>query len=170
MSNKMSSSVMGLKYLDRQKYGIKAKPDSSGYPQEKAIIDIIHQVLVNFLHTCNPQETHVDNTDLWMVILVSEDFVIKSTCYIIKDKSTYQLVIRQDMLIPIIHVAYWKYICEHNQAKIEKEVICKKSTRNDYENEVGYQVFLKNKTVYKYKNHLNNRINVFKCGQTQPQQ
>ena len=68
-----------------EEYCIKSKPNSSGNPQEKSSIDIIHQVLVNLVHTYTVQETYADDDNPWMVILSAEKISLQSTYNIIKD-------------------------------------------------------------------------------------
>ena len=48
------------------------------------------------------------------------------------------------------NIADWKYIRQHKQAQIEKDLICKNYTRIDYYYIVGDQVVIKIKTEFKY--------------------
>ena len=86
-----------------------------------------------------------------MVILESEPFDVITTYHIIKDNSTLQLLFGRDMIRPIKHVADCRYICQRKKVKIEKYVIYKDSNWTEYNNRVGYQIFLINKSSYKYK-------------------
>ena len=73
-------------------YDINTKPDSPGNPQAKAIIERIHQVLGNLVHTYNIQETYVDDADPWMGILATEAFVVHFAYHTTKNKRPVQLV------------------------------------------------------------------------------
>ena len=48
------------KYLTETDYGITAKPSASANPTSNAILERIHQVLGNLVHTYNIKETYVD--------------------------------------------------------------------------------------------------------------
>ena len=48
------------------------------------------------------------------------------------------------MIIPINHVADWRYICQHKQAKIDKDVIRGNNTRIDYNYRVGDKLMIIN--------------------------
>ena len=50
---------------------------------------------------------------------------------IIKDKSPGQLVFGQDMILPIKHVADWRYIHQRKYGKIEKDFMRKSSAIMD---------------------------------------
>ena len=58
------------------------------------------------------------------------------------------------MILPINQVAYWIYIHQRKQAKIEKYFIRKNSTIIDHGCRVGCQDMLRNKAAYKYKTPL----------------
>ena len=73
-----------------------------------AIIERLHQVLGNLVHTYNSQETYVDDTDPWMGILAAAAFAVLSTYHRTKQKFPGQLVFFQDMILPINHVADWR--------------------------------------------------------------
>ena len=105
----------------------------------------------------NLQETYVDDSEPYMVILVAETFMVKYMYHIIKYKSSFQLVFGHDMILPIKHIADCKFIFHNNQAKIDKEVIHKNSNRINCDYIVGDQVWLRNKSAYKYKTSLNVR-------------
>ena len=55
--------------LIEEEYGIKSKPDYSGKPQTKYIIERIHKVFCNLVHTYYIQETYIDDSNQWVGIL-----------------------------------------------------------------------------------------------------
>ena len=105
--------------LIEDKYGTKNKPDSPGNPQVNATIERIYQVLGNLVRTYNLQESYVDDTDPFMGILNTAAFAVQSTYHRKKDKSLGQLVFGRDMILPINHVANWRYIRKHKQKQID---------------------------------------------------
>ena len=112
-------------------------------------IDRIHQVLGNLVLTYNPHETHVDDSDLWMEILVSAAFEVRSMYHRTKGKIPGQLVFSRDIILPINHISDWKYIRQYKQAQILKGVIHKNCTRTEHDYKVGYQVTIGRKIVFK---------------------
>ena len=55
----------------------------------------------------------VDDADPFMVILAAADFAVQSMYNRTKEKNPGQLVFGRDMILPIIHVADWRYIRQH---------------------------------------------------------
>ena len=55
----------------------------------------------------------VDDADPFMVILAAADFAVQSMYHRTKEKNPGQLVFGRDMILPIIHVADWRYIRQH---------------------------------------------------------
>ena len=90
-----------------------------------------------------------------MGILMSTASDVRSGYHRIKDKSPGQLVFVRDMILPIKHIADWRYIRQCNQSQIEKYVISKNSNWINYDHRVGNQVFLSYKAA-------NNRETPFK--------
>ena len=84
---------------------MKSNPETYVNPQANLIIEIIQQVLVNFVHTYNLREKYLDKEDPWKVILVAEVFLVHSTYHIIKYNSTGQLVFIRDIIISIKYVS-----------------------------------------------------------------
>ena len=77
-----------LKYIDRNEYSIKTKPDFPKNQQANIIIARIHQVLGNLVSTYSLQEIYVDDADLCMVILASAAFAVRSTYHRTNGKIT----------------------------------------------------------------------------------
>ena len=80
------------------------------------MIDRIHKVLGELLLTYNLHETYVDDSGPWMGILAAADFAVRSTYHCNKGKSPGWLVFGQDMILPMIIIAYCKYMRQHKQA------------------------------------------------------
>ena len=116
-----------------------------------AIIEIIHQVLGNLVCTYNLQGKYVDGVDPWMVILVSAAFVVSSTYHTTKGKIPVQLVFGRYMILPINHIADWRYIRQRKHAQIDKDVIRENTTIIDHNYRVGDKVMTLTQSEYKYK-------------------
>ena len=90
--------------MTEQKYGIKAKPASSGNPQTNETTEIIHQVLGNIVHSYNLKEGYIDDADPRMGILAASSFTVRSRYHQTKQKSPGQLVFERDMILTIYHM------------------------------------------------------------------
>ena len=105
--------------LLENEYGIKTTPDYPGNPHVISTIERMHQVLVNIVRTYNLQEKYVDDACPWMGILAASDFYVQYRYYGTKGKSTVQLVFGRGTILPINHIADWRYICQCKQAQTE---------------------------------------------------
>ena len=68
----------------------------------------------------------------FMGILNTAAFGVQYTYYRKKDKSPGQLVFDRDMILPINHVADWRYIRKCKQKQINKEVNRENTNRINY--------------------------------------
>ena len=55
------------------------------------------------------------------------------------------------MILPINHVADWRYICQRKQLKIDKDAIRENTTIIDHNYIVGDKLMTLTKSAYKYK-------------------
>ena len=65
-----------IKSLIEMEYGINVKISTLENPTSNAILEQIHQVLGNLVHTCNMTQKYVDKDDPWSVILAVASFAI----------------------------------------------------------------------------------------------
>ena len=79
------------KYLIETEYGIVSKPSTSVNPMSNAILEQIHQVLVNLVRICKISQTYVDKDDPLLGILDAAAFAIHWTTNSLKGYSTGQL-------------------------------------------------------------------------------
>ena len=123
-------------------YGINTNPASPQNPQANATKDIIQQVLGNLLRTIISQETYVDDADPFIGILAAADFAVRSTYHRWKGKIPGQLVFGMYIILPINHVADWRYIRQRKQTQINKYLDRENTTRIDYDYRVGDKVLI----------------------------
>ena len=131
-------------------YGIKNKLTSYVNPQESATIYIIHQVLGYLVQTYNLHETYLYYYDPCMGILSEAAFVVCSMYHLNNGKSLVQLVFGRYIILPINHIADWKYIHQNKQAQIGKKTNPRKNTRIGHDYRVGDQVMIRKHTAFKY--------------------
>ena len=100
----------------------------------------------------------MDDSDLWTEILAAAAFVVPSTYHTTKVKSPVQLVFGRDMILPINHVADWRYIRQLEQAQIYKYGIHENSTRTVHAYIVVDQVITITISVYTCKTPIKGLI------------
>ena len=86
-----------------------------------------------------------------MEILAAAALAVLSTYHRGGIKSPGQLVFSRDMILPINHVADWRYIRQHKQTQINKDVARESTTIIDHDYRVGDKVTTKNRSAYKYE-------------------
>ena len=86
-----------------------------------------------------------------MGILAALAFAVQSIYHKNKDKSPGQLVFGRDMILPINHVAYWRYIRQRKQTQINKDINHENTTIIDHDYIVGDKFMNKNRSAYKYE-------------------
>ena len=102
----------------KENYGI--KPITVRNPQANAIVERIHQVIANIIHTFKLENNYSDEDDPWKGILSATSFGIHSTYHMILQKMPGQLVFGRDMILNIIHRANQEYVRQKKQERINK--------------------------------------------------
>ena len=116
-----------------------------------AILERIHQVIVNLVRTFNIQQTYVEKHYPWTIILAAAEFSVFSSTSRPKGCSLGQLIFGRDMILPIKHRVDWELIRQLKQTQINRDNACKNKHRVDYEYRVGDKVMLANHTAYKHE-------------------
>jgi len=79
-----------------------------------SIVERVHQIISNILHTFKIHDTTVDKEDPWSVLLAATIFAIRSTVH-----TPMQLVFGCDAFLNIAHDTNWRYIKERIQRLIK---------------------------------------------------
>ena len=95
-----------------------------------------------------------------MVILAVSTFVLRSTYHMTKGKSPGQTFFGQYMILPINHVADWRYIRQLKQAQIDNDVIQENDTIIYHNYRVVDQVMKLNHSAYKYETPYRNTYKI----------
>ena len=95
------------KSLNEIEYGITDKPITLVNPTSNAILEWIHQVLVNIVRNFNINETNFEGNYPCSDILAASSFVIISMENRLKSYSPGQLVFDRDVILLIKHRVYW---------------------------------------------------------------
>jgi hypothetical protein len=122
-------------------YGIKRKPTSVKNPQANAILERIHAVLGNILHT-----SKLDMAE--MVLLSDAAWVIRFTYHTVLIKASPEAAIfGRDMTFDIPFIAEWQKIGEHRQQLTDLNKARENEGRIDYDYNVGQKVLLRKEGI-----------------------
>jgi len=89
-------------------------------PQSNGIIERVHQVLGDALHTFELEEQDLDETDPWTPFLAATAFAIRSTCHTTLGATPAQLVFQRDMILPTKFQADWMRIQQRRQKETDR--------------------------------------------------
>jgi hypothetical protein len=89
-------------------YGIKCKPTSIKNLQANAILESIHAVFTNMLHTAELDMAKLVNASDIDIFLADTAWAIHSTHHTILKASPGAVIFGQDMLFDILFIADWK--------------------------------------------------------------
>ena len=73
-----------------------------------AVLEYIYLDLGNLVQTCNTKDTYIDEDDLWMVILMTAEFLICFKTNRFKGYSMGQILFGRDMILTIKKTADWE--------------------------------------------------------------
>ena len=65
------------------------------------------------------------------------------------------------MILPINHIAHWRYICHRKQTQINKDVTRERTTRIDHDYRVGDKFMTKNRSAYTYETPFRRLYEIF---------
>ena len=132
-------------------YGVKPKPTTIKNPQANGILERIHQVLANMLHSSNMKNLQLDENSEFPFkdLLASVAYAIRSTYHTTLKATPVQLVFGRDMIQPIQYIAEWDIIRKNKQKVIDENNLRENSKRVDYDYEVGQKVLLRNTDIHR---------------------
>ena len=137
-----------------KEYGFKKKMITSRNPQSNAIVERAHQTIGNMLKVMELQ--HQDLSDGFRGIIGAVAFALRATVSTTTRATPMQLVFGRDAILPIKHLADWRYITERKQTIINENNKRENKRRKSHEYKVGDKVLitLKPKTKYGSDTHL----------------
>ena len=104
----------------KEDYNVKRKLITTRNPASNAIIERVHQTIGNMICSFQVQDIEVTDEFSWTGILQAVSFAIRSTVHTTLQATPMQLVFGRDAILPVRHVADWKYIHSRKQASINK--------------------------------------------------
>ena len=123
-------------------YGIKRKPTSVKNPQANAILERVHQVLMNMLRTAElDMADSVDPEDI-STFLNDAAWAIRSTYHTVLKASPGAVIFGRDMLFDIPYLADWTKIGEHRQKLTDLNTLRENKGRVDYDYQVNEKVLI----------------------------
>jgi hypothetical protein len=125
-------------------YGIKRKPTSVKNPQANAILEHIHAVLGNMLHTSELNMAETVNASDIDIFSSDAAWAVRSTYHTVLKASPGAAIFGQDMLLDILFIADWRKIGERRQRLTDLNNARENKGRIDYDYKVGQKVLLRN--------------------------
>ncbi len=121
-------------------YGIKRKPTNLKNPQVNAILERIHAVLGNMLHTSELNMAKSVKASDINVFLSDAAWAVCSTCHTVLKASPGAAIFGRDKLFDIPFIADWQKIGEHRQQLTDLNNAHENEGRIDYDYKVGQKV------------------------------
>ncbi len=120
--------------------GLKRKPITIKYPQANTILEHVHQVLGQMLHTAEITTADSITLDDVDVFLDNAAWAICSTYHTVLKASPGAEIFGWDMLFDIPFVANWNKIGDYRQHQTDLNTACKNKKCVDYDYKIGDKV------------------------------
>ena len=92
-----------FKTMIQANYSIKVKPITSRNPQDNSVLERVHQIIGNIIHTFNAQKIVSDDENPWDGILESIMFTLHATVHTIMLNNPAQFVFKRDSILKTRH-------------------------------------------------------------------
>jgi hypothetical protein len=138
----------------KEDYGVKAKPITVRNPQANAIVERVHQVIGNIIHTYELEKNYLDDNDPWKGILSATVFAVQFSFHTTLQNTPGQLVFGCDMILNVKHEANWEYICARKQIIRIKNNKAENAKRIPHTYYIGDKVLLKKREQKINMRHL----------------
>ncbi len=156
-------------------YGIKHKPTTIKNPQANAILERLHQVLAQMLHTSKLNMAETITPDDVDVFLDNMAWAIHSTYHTVFKASPGVAIFGHDMLFDILLIADWNKIGDYRQCKTNLNTARKNSKQVDYDYKAGNKVLLTQDVIgrlyfvqYKSIFGVSNKVRRCTCEEARP--
>ncbi len=123
-------------------YGIEHKPTMMKNPQANAILECLHQVLAQMLHTTELNMAKTVTPNDVNIFLDNVAWAICSTYHTVLKAAPGMAIFGWDMLFNIPFIANWNKIGDYRQLQTNRNMACKNSKQVDYDYKVGNKVLL----------------------------
>jgi hypothetical protein len=128
-------------------YGIKRKPTSVKNPQVTAILERIHAVLGNMLHTSKLDMAKLVKASDMDFFLTDTAWAVCSTYHTVLKASPGAAIFGRVMLFDIPFIADWQKIGEHRQGLTDLNNAPENEGRIDYDYKVGQKVLVRKEGI-----------------------
>ncbi len=123
-------------------YGIKRKPTTVKNPQANAILERVHQVLRQMLHTAELDMANTVVPDDVDVFIDNAAWAIHSTYHTVFKASPGAAIFGRDMHFNIPFLANWNKIGDYRQSQTDRSAKHKNSKHVDYNYKVSDKVLI----------------------------
>jgi hypothetical protein len=142
-----SEFKLNFEYLC-ETYGIKRKPTTIKNPQANAILERLHQVLGQMLHTSELDMAKTIAPDDLDVFLDNAAWAIRSTYHTVFKAFQGAAIFGHAVLFDIPFIANWNKIGDFRQRQTNLSTACKNSKRVNYDYKVGNKVLLTQEGIF----------------------
>jgi hypothetical protein len=144
--NNGSGIKLNFEYLC-ETYGIKCKPTTIKNPQANAILEHLHQVLGQMLHTSELNMAKTITADDVNVFLDNVAWAICYTYHTVLKASPGAAIFGRDMLFDIPFIADWNKIGDYRQRQTDLDTARITSKQVNYDYKVGDKVLVTQKGI-----------------------
>ena len=130
-------------------YGLKRKPTTIKNPQANAILERVHQVLMNMLRTAALDMAETVSPSDIDTYIHDAAWAIRSTYHTVLKASPGSAIFGRDMLFDIPYIANWNKIGDRRQMLTDANNARENKTRRDFDHEVGMKVLIDHESLRK---------------------
>ena len=124
-------------------YGLKRKPTSIKNPQANAILERVHDVVMNMIRTSElDMADSVAPSDI-DAVLTNAAWAIRSTYHTVLKASPGAAIFGRDMLFDIPYIADWNKIGDYRQRQADLNNLRENKKRIDYDYKVGDKILVR---------------------------
>ena len=124
-------------------YGLKKKPTTIRNPCANAILERVHQVLENMIHTANIDMSDTVTENDVAQVLADASWAIRTTHHTILRTSPGSAIFGRDMLFDIPYLADWNKIGDYRQKQTDLNAKRENKARCDHDYAIGEQVLIR---------------------------
>jgi hypothetical protein len=147
--NNGSKFKLHFRSLCDMTYGITRKPTSVKNPQANAVLEHIHAVLGNMLHTSKLDMAKTVKASDIDIFLSDAAWAVCSTYHTVLKASLGAAIFGQDLLFDIPFIADWQKIGEHRQQLTDLNNAHENEGRIDYDYKVGQKRLLRKENLFR---------------------
>ena len=125
-----------------ESYSLKRKPTTVKNPQANAILERMHAVLSDMIHTANVDMQETCTPEMIDDVITNVGWAIRSTHHTVLGSSPGAAIFGRDMLFDIPYIADWSEIGKRRQNQVDRQNQIENSSRIDFDYKKGQKVLV----------------------------